>query len=278
VSLALALQVTVIAPAAADSWTDKVDAVSKLWNARQRPAGAGQWPVTSCDNWAGLPAEVQAVASNTTSGLVVPKVKVTESRLTDSVRSIARALLAINLDDTASAGFLPNDPGADRKITYNVQFWAQRVRTTHADTNNRLPAPVIGALQDPPQYCPATLVANMTKLAVLEALRDAPVSANRTNKVRWHCYANQFRTVGINDLGIKGFVEMSHFEFNSKAAPAQYPNPGDSARYIFDYTQKRVYFTPTHYERWSKTDWSQVADNAAPAANTTCNPFFELVP
>jgi hypothetical protein len=280
VSLALALQVTAIAPAAADTWTDKVDAVSKLWNARQRPAGAGQWPVTSCGNWAGLPPEVQAVATSTVSGLVVPKVKVTESRLTDSVRSIARALLSTDLD--ATDNFLPNDPSADRKISFSAQFWGENLRSTHADANNRLPPPVLGTLQDPPQNCPAGIGALVgsglapitVKLSVIQAL----IAPQLTNKVKWHCYAGQFRHVGINDYGVRGFIEFSHFEYFSTVVPRQYPNPGDSARYIFDYTQKRVYFTPTHYERWSNIDWTQVADTAAPAANTACNPFFEMVP
>jgi hypothetical protein len=259
-------------PAAADSWDSQTDAITKLWNGRLTN-GRG-WPVGSCDNYNGLPPQVQEVTSNTQSGLVVPQLTIRSQRLTNNVAAIARALLGTDLTSSAQNAFFPTDPDADGPIVMNDAFWAANLRSSHADEFHRLPAPG-GALPDPPQNCPAGL-AVLGRLDTLRALNSAPVNVALTNRVKWHCYANRYRMVGDVDVGIPGFVEITHFEYGGQAS--QYPYAESRGRFVFDYVNKRVYYTPAHYHPWYKANFNPVGDGDHPGANTTCNPFFEIVP
>jgi hypothetical protein len=283
-------------PAAADDWIDKVDAVTKLWNARQRPVGNDTWPITKCDKWDGengLTQDEKLVASSTVSGLVVPKVKITDSGLTDYVQSIARAFLDPNYNLDGTDNFLPKDTSRNARLTYNTDFWAENLRSTHQDTDQRLPAPALGTLDQSLNLCPAELkkapaVLVRHKLPALRLLQSA-TNTDLTNKIRWHCYTNAFNTVEIHDVnskqptyktyGTPGFVELKYWE---RQTALQYKSEAgrESARYVFDYTQKRLYFTATHYEPWYKENMTQVPENTdlATYATKVCNPFFELVP
>ena len=273
VLLALAALLPLIAaqPAAADSWDDQTDAITKLWGGRL--TGNRPWPVASCDNFAGLAAQVQAVSTNTVSGLVVPQISVASTRLTDNVAATARALLNTDLTATAVGAFIPVDTNANGPIDMNLQFWGANLRSSHANNANRLPA-TNSNLPDPPLNCPAGLAA-LNRDQVLTALDQAPVNAALTNRVKWHCYAHRFRMVGDVDNGIPGFVEITHFEH---LGASQYTYAASRGRFVFDYFNKRLYYTPAHYYVWAKANFAPVADDPAPAANSFCNPFFEIVP
>lgn len=253
-------------PAAADTWNDPTDAITKLWGGRQ--AAGNNWPVASCDNFAALPKAVQTFTSDTGAGLVVPKLRVGYETLTDNVRAIGRALLNTPLQHAAANAFLPTDINPNGPIVMNQQFWAANLRSSHADNLHRLPAPG-GKLPDPPKNCPA--LAALNRDATLAALQAAP---NLTNQQKWHCYAHRFRMVGKVDNGIPGFVEITHFEF---LGASQYAYAESRGRFVFDYVNGRLYYTPAHYQRWSKQSFAPVDDQPPPAANSTCSPFFEIV-
>jgi hypothetical protein len=273
--LLAALPMAAAMPAVAKPWKSETDAIGSLWAVNQRPT---LWSVDLCDNFGNMPVNVQAVATNTASGLPVLQVRVGNPQLTDNVAAIARALLGVDLGNNAVNQFIPDDPNPNGPILTNAQFWDDNLRSAHTNGNGYLPAPNFATLVNPPNNCPASLAAALgpARANRRETLDDLNAAA-LTNKQRWHCYAHRFQDpANNNNAPPPGFVEVTHFEFPDPFS--QYPLAEVSGRFVFDYTQGRVYYTPAHYHLWNKKDFSPVQDGVQPDAGSVCNPFFQIVP
>jgi hypothetical protein len=262
-------------PAAADDWADMTDAITKLWGARQ--GAGGGWPVTACDNYNGIAALAQASVTNTGSNLVVPQVRVTKSVLTTNVATIAKAFLAVNVADNVATHFLPKNVVQGSNLQLNLQFWGNNMRSAHANENRYLPAANLARLTTPPVNCPAGITSDRGRRRVLGLLHAAQ---GLTNEQKWHCYSHLFPATDRQDAVPTGLVEITHAEPAGNAS--QYAYAGQAGRFVFDYTQRRVYYTPTHYHLWKKNNFTAVTDQEirdnTVAAGSTCNPFFEFVP
>lgn len=253
---------------AADKWTSPQDAVGQLWSARL-PLGAS-WTPAQCSNYAALPQAVQGAVSSTQSGLVIPRVKLNRAVLTNGLRQMATALLVNYPLGQAQANIFYPGNDVDGPLNMTPAFWAEQARSPHGNERNHLPTINLGNLNL--AQCP-----DLANVQGRQTVMDTLNAANLTNRQRWHCYANRFRTVGGAQIALTGYVEITQAEY---PADNQYAYAASDGRLVFDYVNGRVFYTPAHYKQWKKTDFApdQTGGYGCTPAGSCCNPFFELVP
>ncbi|WP_440216592.1 hypothetical protein [Chromobacterium piscinae] len=249
---------------AADKWTDPQDAIGQLWSARM-PLGA-RWTPQQCSDYNALPADVRAVVSHTGSDLVVPQVKQDRAVLTNGLRQMASSLLQYQLATVAAGQFYP--PEVDGPFLMNAAYWEKYARSPHGNQLNHLPAVNIAGLNL--NQCPN--LDNLTRQAAMDLLNS---TAGISNSLRWHCYANRFRTVSNAQIPLTGYVELTQAEY---AGDNQYAYAASDGRVVYDYVNSRVYFTAAHYKQWRKSDFApdQTGSYGCTPAGSCCDPFFEI--
>ncbi|SOC15147.1 hypothetical protein [Thalassospira xiamenensis] len=252
-------------PALAD-WQDQQDAIHQLWDARAPVGHTQNFPANQCDNWAALPQNVQAVSTQTGSGLVVPSVSAANNALTDGLRQMAQSLHAYNTALTNVGTFYPAE--VDGPFLMDAAYWQGAGRSPHGNALDHLPQINLAGLDN--NTCPAGL-ANMNRQQVMDALNQ---TNNISNSQRWHCYSNRFSTVGQDHIPLTGYVEFTQQEYNGYAYAAA------DGRIVYDYVNNLVYFTPAHYRQWKKADFAQdmTGNYGCTPGGTCCDPFFKIVP
>ena len=256
--------------AAAPKWTNPTDAIGQLWGARL--TNGGPWPLEKTNNYNALDPRVKEVSTNTASGLVIPSISINHPNLTDGLKQMSWALLTYNLNTQQTGQFIPQGvgvPPAEPFPRLDANFWADLLRSPHANERNHLPN-----LNIPPNFdvrqCP-----NLKDMSRLDVLNTLDRTANITNQFRWHCYADRFKQVGGQIIPLTGYIEITQNEDYLN----QYDYARSDGRIVFDYINGRVFYTPAHYKQWKTANFApdETANYGCTPPNTCANPFFELV-
>ncbi|PTB86319.1 hypothetical protein C9939_03690 [Pseudidiomarina aestuarii] len=264
--LTLPLAIPVMAQ---NQWADPQDAIGQLWSGRAPNGASHTFPVNQCDNWAALPQNVQAVSTQTLSGLVVPSVSATRAVVTNGLRQMAQSLHAYNVAQVAAGNFYP--AAVNGPFAMGPAYWQGAVRSPHGNAVDHLPRIALGGLNT--AACP-NYAGNPNQQQTMDALDNL---AGISNSQRWHCVAHRFSVVGGAAVPLTGYIEFTQQEY---PADNQYAYANSDGRIVYDYVNNLVYFTPAHYRQWKKADFSMdmTGNYGCTPGGTCCDPFFKIVP
>ncbi|AUG54260.1 hypothetical protein [Thalassospira marina] len=254
---------------AEDKWLDPQDAIAQLWSGRA-PVGQGaQWPVNQCNQWDALPADIQAVSTNTDSGLVIPSVDVNRAVLTNGLQQMAKSLLAYDLSTMEAGHFYP-PADIDGPFILDPEFWQDAARSPHGNALDHLPVLDTSGFNN--ELHMTEVLKTQNRAEVMNTLNATP---GMTNSQRWNYYAARFAKVGQDTIPLTGYVEFTQME---DQWDNQYSFAAADGRIVYDYINNKVYFTPAHYKQWKQADFKPDDTPAygCTPEGTCCDPFFQI--
>lgn len=290
-------------------WNNRQDAIRKLW--RARISDGKSFPIRKCNSWGQLNAFQRRFASynpQSMDHLVIPWVNVNHNNLTPRVAQMGQILLRyvqnrLRQQSTQDPrGWLPVSPLNIATIDFWKQTATKGLREAHGNGRRVLPNPVtvfgqgnipawfsnpaMNQQTNLPGYCPPNLrnppgaEGHNNILPYQITLLHNYHAAGLTNQMKWHCYAFLQPPPALAPNPGHGFIEITGVQ--------EFANYGDSiaeGRFVFDYLNGHVYYSPIHYRQWKKgltnpaeqfaPDDSQHNTCATPGA--CCTSFFRLV-